>query len=163
MHEPLFFLKQNHRTSPYLRYPRRLWVSPPWIIWWWEGGSVSYLYRLSLFHFPIVKLYLAEDREGSRWGKRGRRRRRNVKEKAGAVSDSCFLAVWPQNNYLNPELCPTFKMGIMTVIAVLQGCGDDVLREYMLEKRFCKCHYTVTGTERWLRTRITCMIKKKKV
>lgn len=46
---------------------------------------------MSLLHFPIVKLYLVEDREGRGWGKR--RRRRNVREEAGAVSDSCSLAV----------------------------------------------------------------------
>lgn len=128
-----------------------------------EGrGSGSCLYRrlvrVSLLHFPIVKPYLAEDREGRRWGKR---RRRNVREEAGAVSDSCSLAVWPQNSYLNPEPCPTFKVGIMTVIAVLRGCDDDDLRKYVPEKCFCKCHYTVPGTERWLHTCITCMIFKK--
>lgn len=155
-------LPPNHCASPYLHYPRRLWMSPPWIIWWHKvrgGGSGSCLYRklirVSLLHFPIVKPYLAEDRDGRGWGKR---RRRNVREEAGAVSDSCSLAVWPQNSYLNPEPCPTFKVGIMTVIPVLRGCGDDDLRKYVPEKCFCKCHYTVPGTERWLRTCITGMI-----
>lgn len=56
---------------------------------------------MSVLHFPVVKLYLPEDKKGRGWGKR--RRRRNVREKPGADSAFCSPAVCPQSNYLNSE------------------------------------------------------------
>lgn len=155
MREPIFRKIIAHLSVSIT--PRRLWVSLLWIIWWRKvmgqasGGSLVSL------HFLLVKLYCRWDERGRGWGKR-RRRKGNVSQEPGAVSDFCSPAVWPRSNYLSSEPPSHLWNGDSGSSCCVSGLWPWLPEKMYVRKMGDKCRYTPVDAEIGLCTCVTCVV-----